>query len=491
MNLIRRLHDPELRYIRLDPRQEAAHLLAGAMEALWIAPWFAIVLPQARQIPVYGLLAFVVANLLIALLLVRLLDSRGMYENLRQTLFLLLLGLAVLLAAGTVLAPLVGPDTAPVIDENVVEPVQVLTLPPILPILALLGLVWWRGLRLGIVMPTPIRIAFGMRLGILFYLAAAIVPEAQGAVMASLSPFFFCGLLGTSLARAISLRETGGQAVTFGPRWMFFMILAAAVTTLIGFAISAGLSGLDPDAIAGVFQPIFAAVLLVFTVLMTPLFLVIEAIAEAILNAFGGQLMGNFMQTTPFSNVIEGTPQQQTGALQDLFNRLQQFFDLFGGVGGCLTIVVLLIVVAIIVLTLGRRQRAALPQDEEREDLEGDALGGLRGLFQRGLDAMNAMLHAVGQFGLGRDLFAALTIRRAYAQMARLAAKQGYPRPVSQTPYEYQATLLQAFPAVQAEIDAITDAYVRVHYGEVPESADALKRVTDALERIKTTPAPR
>ncbi len=490
MNLIRRLHDPTVNFSRLDPRQEAAHLLAGAMEALWIAPWFAIMLPQARQIPIYGLLAYVVANLLVALLLVRLLDSRGIYEDLRQMLFLLLLVVVVLLSAGTLLAPLAG-DAAQMIDENVVEPVRVLTLPPILPILALLGFVWWRGLRLGIVMPTPVRVAFGMRLGILFFLVAAIFPDAQVAVMASLSPFFFCGLLGTSLARAISLRESGGQAVSFGPRWTIFMILAAAGTTLIGFLISAGLSGLDPDAIAGVFQPVIAAILLVFTILMTPLFLVIQAIAEAILSAFGGQLMGNFMEPTSLSNIIEGTPQQQTGALEDLFNRIQQFFDLFGGVGGCLTIVVVLIVVAIIVLTLGRRQRAALPQDEEREDLDGDTLGGLRDLFQRGLNAMNSMLHAVGQFGLGRDLFAALTIRRAYAQMARLAAKQGYPRPVSQTPYEYQTVLDQAFPAVQADIDMITDAYVRVHYGEVPENADALKHVTDALERIKATPAPR
>jgi hypothetical protein len=35
------------------------------------------------------------------------------------------------------------------------------------------------------------------------------------------------------------------------------------------------------------------------------------------------------------------------------------------------------------------------------------------------------MRNAVGQFGFGRDLFAALTVRRAYAQMVRLAAKQG------------------------------------------------------------------
>jgi hypothetical protein len=113
----------------------------------------------------------------------------------------------------------------------------------------------------------------------------------------------------------------------------------------------------------------------------------------------------------------------------------------------------------------------------------------LREVFRRGRDALNNALHTIGRFGMGRDLLAALTVRRAYAQMVRLAARQGFPRGVSQTPYEYRVTLAQAFPGGQAAIDTLTEAYVRVHYGEVPEGSEALQTVVQALEAFKVAAA--
>jgi len=488
VSLLSRFHDPALEFLRLEPRQEATHILVGLMEAMWLTPWFAIVLPQARQLPPYTLLVYVAANLLLAMGLVRVLDARGVYENLRQFAFLCALAAVVLLSTGTLLAPL--PQEAPVqVISNNVAAIESITLPPILMVVILLALVWWRGLRLAIVMPTPLRVAFAMRLGILFYLAAAFFSNAQSPVIASLPLFFFFGLLGNSLARAVSLRETGGQAVTFGSRWTGFMIVAAGVITLVGFGIAATLSGMDPEALGRIVQPVFTAVLYVFTLLMTPLLMVIEAIVEAIINALVTGPIGNMIQMTPLTNTIPQAP-PQTSALEEALQKLRQFFDLFGGLGTCITVFVILLIVAIIVLTMRRRQRAALIEGEIREDLDGDALDGLRGLFRRGLGAMNQAWRTVGQFGLGRDLFAALTVRRAYAQMVRLAARRGYPRAVSQTPYELRAVLWEAFPAVHDEVTTLTEAYVRVHYGEVPENAEALRAVTEALERFRSAPPP-
>ena len=191
---------------------------------------------------------------------------------------------------------------------------------------------------------------------------------------------------------------------------------------------------------------------------------------------------------TPQTNTVPQGPPQTTG-LEEALQKLRQFFDLFGGLGTCITVAIVLVIVVVVILTLRRRQRAVLTEGEIREDLDGDALNGLRSLFRRGLDAMNQAWQTVGQFGLGRDLFAALTVRRAYARMVRLAARRGYPRAVSQTPYEFRAVLWEAFPALQDEVTILTEAYVRVHYGEAPESADALRTVTEALERFKAAPA--
>lgn len=486
MSLFLRLHDPTLPYTRLQVRQEVTHALVAMMEALWIAPWFAVLLVGARQMPPYGLLAYVIVNILAALWIVRLLDAWGMYESLRQLVFMLVLALIILGSIGVLFPPEAAPPVVQSIGDNV-TPVQPVSLPPLLPVLGLLSLVWWRGLRLAIVSLTPTRVAFGMRLGILFYFAAAVFPNAQDVVLASLPPFFFCGLLAVSLSRATVLREFYGHDTTFGARWGMFMALAAVATTLAGFTLAALLAGVDPGVFAQVIQPILAALVFFFTLILTPLFLVIQAIAEALIAGLAQMPVVENLIQTPSTEIPQGDP-QQIGEVAEFFQQLQQFFQRFGGLQTCIGVFFVLIVVAVIVLSLRRRQRAALPTDEVREDLEGDTLVGLRQLFRRGWDALNSALNAVGQFGLGRDLFAAWTIRRIYAQMARLAQQEGYPRAPSETPYEYQGTLQNAFPNVRGEIALITEAYVCVHYGELPESDEALQRVIEAWQTLKTFP---
>ena len=70
----------------------------------------------------------------------------------------------------------------------------------------------------------------------------------------------------------------------------------------------------------------------------------------------------------------------------------------------------------------------------------------------------------------------------------RLAASRGYPRPAARTPYEHLAALRQAFPGCESDVFRLTEAYVAVHYGELPERAEALLEIRAAFERIKAHP---
>ena len=486
MNLFRRLHDPSLPYVRLSFRQEVLHVAVAIMEAMWMAPWFVVILAGARALSPYSLILYVIGNVLMALWIVRLLDAWGMFEGLRQVVFLSALVMVILGAVGVVFPPPPEMAAAPPGSERA-DPAPI-TVPPALPILILLSIVWWRGLRLAIVPPTPTRVAFGMRLGILFFFGVALLPDAQAVTLVALPPFFFFGLLAVSLARATSLRESGGQATLFGARWGFFMAGATFAVTVVGFGAAAMLAGVGPEAFAQVIQPILAVVIVVFTILMIPVLLIAQAIIEALFSALGDiQFMGNLLQT-PEIGFEQGDP-QPVNRLAELMEGLRQFIDQIGGVQTCITALVVLVVVGVILLTLRRHQRAALAPDEEREDLEGDVLGGLRQMVRRGWQALNSALNAVAQCGLGRNLFAALTIRRIYAQMARRAGEEGYPRAASQTPYEYQHLLQETFPAAGAEIGLITEAYVRVHYGEVPESEAALQQVVAAWNTLKARSA--
>jgi len=487
VTLLERLRDPENVRAPLDFRQETTYVLAALMETMWIAPWFAALAPGARDLPFSLLLLYLAGNVLAAMLITRLLDSWGMWANLRQIVFFTGLILAVLLTAGVVL-----PQTpaVPVIVGNVGPdgtPVQQIALPPLLIVLALVALLWWRGLRVAIVVPTVTRVAFGVRLGILAFLMAGVFfYDQRAATLTALPLFFFCGLLATSLARATALRAMWRQPVSFGPSWTGFMSLAAAATTLAGLLAAGILSGLDPDVIWRVVQPVVMIPVLIVGLLLTPLFLLIQMLVEALIPLLAGSgLMENALQMPE----LELPPPQDRQPPQ-LLQQLEQLFNALGGIQVCLTVLVMVIIVVVIVLTLRQRRSLAAAGLDEREDLESDVLGGLRDALRRGLDALGSVLNAMGQFGLGRDLFAALTVRRVYAQMARLAAKRGYPRAPSETPYEYRKALGQAYPGLDDDAALVTEAYVRVHYGEVPESAEALQEVIRAWERLRAGPDP-
>ena len=453
---------------------------------MWIAPWFTVLLPAAQIMPAAEVLTYVALNMMAALLLVRVLDSRGMWESLRQLVFFVALVLACLWTLGVVFPAMPTETVLETISENVAQ-IERVSIPPLIPVLVLIGLVWWRGLRLALITPTSIRVAFGMRLGILSLFASALVPQAREATLTALPPFFFFGLLGISFARALSLRELGGQSSSFGARWAGFMVVVAGAITGLGLVIAAFLSGMDPATFAGILQPIISGFVFLVAFLMTPIFLVVGALIEAIMNALQSSGALEELQIPEIAEELgQADPNQQLSQLEQTMRQVLSLFERLGGVQMCLTVIVILVVVALIVLTARRQQRAIQSDPEEREDLDGDALSGLRDMFRWGRDALNSALNTINRFGVGRDLFAALTVRRAYAQMVKVASAEGYPRAVSQTPYEYRDILREAFPAGQEPVEIITEAYVRVHYGEVPESADALRTVTEALQQFKT-----
>jgi hypothetical protein len=82
-------------------------------------------------------------------------------------------------------------------------------------------------------------------------------------------------------------------------------------------------------------------------------------------------------------------------------------------------------------------------------------------------------------------MFAARTIRRIYAELALLAQAQGRHRLPHQTPYEYLPALRETFPTCAEDVALITEAYVAVHYGELPERPATLAKVQEAWQRVR------
>jgi len=89
------------------------------------------------------------------------------------------------------------------------------------------------------------------------------------------------------------------------------------------------------------------------------------------------------------------------------------------------------------------------------------------------------------QLGWLRNWRAAASIRRIYRQMCLAADAWGYPRGHADTPYEYRTTLAQVWPGHTAEISIITEAYVKVRYGELPETQAELDDIERAWHLLK------
>jgi hypothetical protein len=167
---------------------------------------------------------------------------------------------------------------------------------------------------------------------------------------------------------------------------------------------------------------------------------------------------------------------------------LQRVFQ-YGGPLATLLVVVA-IAAAVIWFAMRQRERNSNDDHEEHESLwSGRALlTKLRAQLQNRLARLRRWADIAGRFGAD-GLLAALTIRRVYAQTVKLAASHGYPRPAASTPYEHLATLQLAFPGCQPDLTDITEAYVGVHYGELPERPQALTDIRAAFERVKATAA--
>jgi len=85
------------------------------------------------------------------------------------------------------------------------------------------------------------------------------------------------------------------------------------------------------------------------------------------------------------------------------------------------------------------------------------------------------------------DWRTAVSIIRIYQQMIALCGEFSTPRGDSETPYEYLSTLKTVWPDHSSECQLITHAYVKVRYGEFPETKEAFEAIKLAWKRVQET----
>jgi hypothetical protein len=158
---------------------------------------------------------------------------------------------------------------------------------------------------------------------------------------------------------------------------------------------------------------------------------------------------------------------------------------LWTGLRYALVILVIAIVLSFILLFLDRTRTKPGPEEGEEDNAERLTLGGAT--LGRGVRWLRGMAGLVGRFGLSRQLLAAISVQNIYANICRLARRRGYPRRPAQPPDDYLPVLQQAFAGQEEALARITDAYMRVHYGDQPINSLELGQLRQDYQQVRAS----
>jgi hypothetical protein len=86
--------------------------------------------------------------------------------------------------------------------------------------------------------------------------------------------------------------------------------------------------------------------------------------------------------------------------------------------------------------------------------------------------------------GFAREIHAE-NIRRIYAAFQQRAARAGMGRMDAETPLEFLSRAVLEWVAAADDLRAITLAYIAIHYGEIPATAEEESHARDAWRRAR------
>jgi hypothetical protein len=471
------------------PWRELALVAAILMELSWITLWYRALIVSGKEVSfsqafvVFAglLLLFYAANRLMVLFNINLLTQRIVLLIL--LLVNLLIGMRMLLYSREVVS----------LIELLNRPLRTFQdmanfIPAEFIVMVLILLVSWRGISYSDLNVGPVNAIAGFRLGIvMFFLYGFALPLTKEYPSQALYLFLFFSLLSMTTARIAVLSQLrGGHKIQFNRQWLLGILV-----------VIAGIIGVSAVLINFARDQMFALLYTLYTWLVYALFLILSPVLFGILRFL--LWLFSFIRLEEMLDFLLDALRNLQNLLASLmnaisdftrrfnFDTLERFFDYVVQLKPFYLWALLLMLVAIILFGVRKYiLKEERVQEQEVSDLtnDEDLFQMLRSALRRGWDKLAENLEDLLGMRQARRLLAAARIRRIYAHLLEMSAKLDRPRPASRTPLEFMPQLESLFPTLTQEVKTITDAYLLVRYGEVPETPDELSRVESAWKLV-------
>jgi hypothetical protein len=366
--------------------------------------------------------------------------------------------------------------------------VQLVNLRPT-AILVLLGTfwLWWRGVRLARDIIDTHTVWAHFLQGLLMLALGNIYLHYVLNTSTGFGPillFLFASLMAMAMTRVSTISEFYGKAQKgLGWRWFSFtvgvLVLVLGVSAIFTSLLTGQFSALL-DQIGRVIEWLLVPVAFIASLFAYILFY-IGVFIGTILTPLIPRFQGEVQLPTPPANGLAGTPSPNQPA--------PSIFDspAFATVEAILFWLIVVILVALLFGVVGGRyiRQRRMDYDDPQAMLEDRDLLALMRQRLREQARQIAGLFNPARFSRAQRVRAAARIRQIYADFLDLCQDLGHPRPQPETPFEFQASIQgQLFQGVWAELTMITQAYVKVRYGELPEDQHAMDAIETAWKRL-------
>lgn len=465
------------------PWREVAILGLIVMELCWIVPWFRSFTPATHAVSPVRAFLILGSMLLSVHLLVRWMNYAYLRMDYRRAALLILFTISFLLGLRTLLY---GQESLP-LGELINRPLRAFTdwsglIPNEFLILLFVLLVCRRGISLAQASIGPLLVKRNFQVGILLFLAFVFLNTiATGETPGFLLYLFtFAGLIAMAASRIYVLSKLrGGSQSPFDRRWFLGIILSTAV--VVGLAASiAGLASFRLVFLERIFGVIFQVFAFTIMVLITPIIYLLVF------------LVHRFRFPSDAALRLLSALEQLRTTLMQLAGRFALRLDFLRWLANLKPLVLWSIGVVLALLVVAGLTRWWIKERaryaDERQSLldSGDLLRLLGRSLRNRLLQIGQGLAELARLRYGQRLLAAARIRRIYAELMDLSEDLNAPRAEAQTPLEFLPTLINVFPGLEIELNTITQAYLRVRYGELPETRAEVVEVETAWDRIST-----